>query len=93
MGISGILGEHATYEGLEVAILNEGDGAYRVQIIDGAGGLASTCCGYSSSGIRERARELVYGYLLKRDGNASLPGRFAWEPIHIDIELDGGQVL
>jgi hypothetical protein len=50
----GILGEQTAYDGLTVSILDEGGGAYRVQIIDGAGGLASMCAGYTAVGIRER---------------------------------------
>ena len=39
MSTPGTLGEQVTYEGLVVAILDEGKGTYRIQIMDGEGGL------------------------------------------------------
>ena len=84
MNAPDILGEQTTYGGLTVYILDEGGGAYRVQIIDGADGLSSTCAGYTAVGIRERALELAYGYLLKRDGTAPKPSStLPWRPIRI----------
>jgi hypothetical protein len=78
------LGEQATYEDLVVAILDEGQGAYRIQIIDGAGGFSSTCAGYTAARIRERALDLAYNYLLKRDGAAPKPSAtLMWRPIRI----------
>jgi len=83
--ISGVIGEYIRYQNLEVAVLFEGEGAFRIQIVDGGRELSSTCCGYTHSGIRGRALELAYGYLLKRDGNAPKPG-LVWQPIRIDLE-------
>ena len=78
------LGYQATYEGLVVAILDEGQGAYRIQIIDGQDGLSSTCAGYTTGGIRERALGLAYAYLLKRDGRAPKPSAtLLWRPIRV----------
>jgi len=84
MSTSGTLGEQASYAGLVVAILDEGQGAYRIQIMDGNGGLSSTCAGYTHVGIRERALELAYAYLLKRDGAAAKPAAtLSWRPIRV----------
>ena len=83
-GGPGVLGEQTTYEDLVVAILDEGRGTYRIQIVDGPGGLSSTCAGYTPAGIRERALELAYSYLLKRDGAAAKPAAtLAWRPIRV----------
>jgi hypothetical protein len=85
MGADGILGEQATYDDLIVAILDEGQGTYRIQIVDGRGQFSSTCAGYTQTGIRERATELAYGYLLKRDGSAQKPAyALLWRPIRIE---------
>jgi hypothetical protein len=87
MSIRGIIGEQGDYDGLTVAILNEAEGAYRIQIIDGAGGMSSTCAGYMHAAIRARAVELAYAYLLRRDGTApALPVKVLWKPIRIDLE-------
>ena len=78
------LGEQATYEDLVVAILDAGPGTYRIQIIDGQGGFSSTCARYTTLGIRERARELAYSYLLKRDGRPPKPSTtLVWRPIRV----------
>ena len=75
------VGERASYQGLEILVFKE-RGAYRVQIVDGPDGLSSTCAGYTADGIRERAVEMAYTYLLKRDGSAPKPdGQTAWRPI------------
>ena len=85
MGADGILGEQATYDDLVVAILDEGQGTYRIQIVDGPEQFSSTCAGYTQSGIRERATELAYAYLLKRDGSAEKPEyALQWRPIRIE---------
>jgi hypothetical protein len=82
MSTSGILGEQTTYEGIVVAILDEGNGAYRIQIVDGRDEFSSTCAGYTQAGIRERAIELEYAYLLRRDGAARKPAyALLWRPI------------
>lgn len=82
-----ILGEQTTHEGLVIAILDEGQGAYRIQILDGAAESSSTCAGYTQAGIRDRAIELAYAYLLKRDGAAQMPAYAPlWRPIRVDIE-------
>ena len=41
MSASNTLGYQATYEGLVLAILDEGQDTYRIQIIDGADGFCS----------------------------------------------------
>ena len=82
MSSDNTLGEQATYEGLVVAILHEGEGTFRIQIVDGRNEFSSTCAGYTQAGIRERATELAYGYLLKRDGAARKPAyALLWRPI------------
>jgi hypothetical protein len=86
MNTHGILGEQTTYEGLVVAILDEGQSTYRIQIVDGLEQFSSTCAGYTQAGIRERATELAYAYLLKRDGTAQKPTHeLLWRPIRIEI--------
>ena len=84
------LGEHATYEGLVVAILDEGEGTYRIQIVDGANEFSSTCAGYTQAGIRERATELAYAYLLRRHGAAQKPAyALLWRPIRFGGMISG----
>ena len=76
-----VIGERALYHGLEILVFKERS-AYRVHIIDGPDGCSSTCAGYSDDGIRQRAVELAYAYLLKRDGSAPKPDdQIAWTPI------------
>ena len=73
--------ERASYHGLDIFVFKE-RGAYRVLLADGPDGVSSTCAGYTADGIRERAIELAYTYLLKRDGSAPKPDRpIAWRPI------------
>jgi hypothetical protein len=81
------IGEQATYDGLVVAILDEGQDTYRIQIVDGSNGFSSTCAGYTQAGIRNRAVELAYSYLLKRDGAATLTSHpLLWRPICIGVD-------
>ena len=76
------LGEQVTYEGLVVAILNEEDGGHRIEILDGRERVSSICAGHTRAGVRERALELAYAYLLKRDGAAPKPAAtLLWRPI------------
>jgi hypothetical protein len=87
MSINGIIGEQVSYEGLAVGILNEAEGSYRIVIIGRASEFSSSCAGYTAAGIRERALELAYAYLLKRDGAARKPSAgLVWKPIRIDID-------
>ena len=91
MSTPGTLGEQVAYEDLVVAILDEGQGTYRIQIMDGEGGLSSTCAGYTPAGIRERALELAYSYLLKRDGAAPKPPEaLMWRPLAFAAAAQGG---
>jgi hypothetical protein len=93
MSINGIIGEQVSYEGLAVGILNEAAGSYRIVVIDGASEFSSSCAGYTAAGIRERALELAYAYLLKRDGAARRPSAgFVWKPIRIDIHPPQRQI-
>jgi hypothetical protein len=80
-GFEPAIGERTSYHGLEILVFKE-RGAYRVVLADGPDAISSTCAGYSADGIRERAAELAYGYLMKRDGSAPKPdGPIAWSPI------------
>ena len=79
-GFEGVIGERASYHGLDILVFKE-RGAYLVLVVDGPDGFSSTCAGYSADGIRERAVELAYTYLVKRDGSAPKPGQIVWTPI------------
>ena len=83
-GTGGITGERTSYHGLDVYVLNERYGVYRIQVLDGAEDFSSMCLGYTRDAVRRRALELAETYRLTRDGTAPNPDApVTWTPIRL----------
>lgn len=81
-GPGGIIGERTSYHGLDIYVLTERYGVYRIQVLNGAEDVSSMCLGYTRDAIRRRALELAESYRLSRGGTApTADGPVTWTPI------------